>query len=233
MWERVLLLAALVIACVLGVAGAYGFVGKQFHGHNAAADVAAVRTQTNEQLTSDVAALVRTPVQRSERQAVARTKPVARTKAAATPEPPARTDCAALRGVHNRTRYERLWFIDNCMFLSLKKGQAPASRAAPTSTRARPATPSAGQPSASAVATPIPPQLTRGAAIASVVEWLRLSSTMDYGIGADDCTAVWLNDHWVVTCLFDLTGCAGSQCAGSISLCVFGSHPMIVPDSRC
>ena len=229
MWERLLLLSALLIASSLGVAGAYGFVGKQFRDHSADAQTAAVQTQTDEQLTSEVAAAERTPIRRTQRQ----TQRPAR--AAATAAPPDRTDCAAMRGTKLRTRAERQWVIDNCLFLSRGKAQAAANRAAPTtSTRARPTTPAPrGQSTPIAAATPPSPQLTRSAAIANAVEWLALSAPMDYGVGPESCTAIWLNDHWVVTCQVSLTGCSGAQCAASVSLCVFGSRPMIVADSRC
>ena len=228
MWERLLLLAALLIASSLGVAGAYGFVGKQFRDHSADAQTAAVQTQADEQLTSEVAAAERTPIRQTQRQ----TQRPAR--AAATAAPPDRTDCAAMRGTKLRTRAERQWVIDNCLFLARKNPQAAANRAAPTTaTRARPTTPSPRQPASIATATPPSPQLTRSAAIANAVQWLALSAPMDYGVGPEDCTAVWLNDHWVVTCQVRLTGCSGAQCAASVSLCVFGSHPVIVADSRC
>ena len=228
MWERLLLLSAIVIACSLGVAGAYGFVGKQFRDHSADAQTAAVQTQADEQLTSEVAAAERTPIRQTQRQ----TQRPAR--AAATAAPADRTDCAAMRGTKLRTRAERQWVIDNCLFLSRGNAQRAVHQAAPTTaTRARPTTPAPHQPASIATATPPSPQLTRSAAIARAADWLTLSSPVDYAVDPAACTAIWLNDHWVVTCQVSLTGCSGAQCAASVSLCVFGSRPMIVADSRC
>jgi hypothetical protein len=147
---------------------------------------------------------------------------------------PDRQDCDALRGVHDRTRSERQWFIDNCMFLSKKQ---PA-KSKPWTAQLQAAGFSLGdQPaprrSALEADTTPPPTLTRQVAIGEATHWITNDSPVSLSIESDGCNAVWLNGHWVVTCSVRLAGCQGESCVASLSLCVFATDPAIVPDQLC
>ena len=229
LWEKLLLVAACVIAVSLAVAGAR----REFFHHSPDAASTTVQSggavQPTEQSSSDVAGVAATPVR----------KVPQRVQAEPTATPPARTGCDALRGVHDRTRVERQWFLDNCMFLSRRAAQA--STPAPPEARWRAILQAAGfslaepAPSRSATemdATP-PAWLSAPAAIDMASSWLMANSPVAVTIDPSACIPIWINGHWVVTCDVHLTGCSGPLCVASLAMCVFTSDPMVVPDLRC
>jgi hypothetical protein len=241
LWEKALIFAA----CALAV-GFLAFAGKrEFFDHQQSAPSESVQsafpTEANSTAAgrfSDVAG-----VQRS--QAQANTKPTRgkpkRVKAAATPAPPDRLDCDALRGIHDRTRGERQWFIDNCMFLSKKnrttQGGQQSVRRADVEAQLQAAGFSLAEPTprrsvGNAAATP-PPELTPQVAVAKAVQWIPDNTPVMLTVSTGDCTPVWLNGHWVVTCNVTLDGCSGSHCVASLSVCVFSTEPAVVPDRFC
>jgi hypothetical protein len=154
-----------------------------------------------------------------------------------------RQDCSVLRGRHDRTRSERQWYIDNCLFLSRKARDAglipnrdiqpnpnfeAQLQAAGFSLDETPPRRSAGQ----AGATP-PPELTASVAVMKAVDWIPDNTPVTVSLAPADCTPIWLNGHWVVTCDVTLEGCSYQYCVASLSVCVFPTEPAIVPDLYC
>jgi hypothetical protein len=149
-----------------------------------------------------------------------------------------RQDCAALRNVHDRTRSERVWYIENCMFLS-RKGVAPRqveSVSADVLEDLRAAGFSLEQPSTQrspdANATP-PPDLTSSVAVQKAVDWIPDNTPVAVTVLAGACTPIWLNGHWVVTCNVGIDGCTVAPCEAVLSVCVFPTEPVLVPDLLC
>jgi hypothetical protein len=156
-----------------------------------------------------------------------------------TPTRADRLDCAALRNVHDRTRSERVWYIDNCMFVKRNAGlpgqagsanadveallQAAGFSLEDPSTRR-----SAGQAGA------LPPDnLTSADAVALAVDWIPDNTPVTVSVASGDCTPVWLNGHWVVTCDVAFDGCTVAPCAATLAVCVFADDPVVVPDLLC
>jgi hypothetical protein len=227
LWEKVFV----VVGCVVAVSLAFAGARKEFSHHSPNAAGASVQSvqavQTTEQLSSDVAGVAATPVRK------VRQRAQARVKAPAAPTPVDRTDCSEMRTTHLRTRAERQWFIDNCLYLSRKKPQpaqewtaqlqaAGFSLAQPTPRR-----------SASEAESTPPPSLTRQVAMSKATDWISNDSPMILTVEPPGCTAIWLNGHWVVSCSVRLAGCTGPTCVASLSLCVFASDPVILPDRLC
>jgi hypothetical protein len=127
------------------------------------------------------------------------------------------------------------------MFLSKKNGAANAGqqsvRQKDLEARLQAAGFSLAEPTprrsvGSAGATP-PPELTPQVAVAKAVQWIPDNTPVMLTVGTGDCTPVWLNGHWVVTCNVTLDGCAISYCVASLSVCVFSTEPAVVPDRFC
>jgi hypothetical protein len=223
MWDRLLPLVACVVAGVLIVSAFLGYerrsaqheaAGMAFVGAQAGATSVTGATPR----TSNVAAAVRAP---------ARNKP-RKTKASATPTPQPRASCTELRSAHDRTRAERQWFIDQCLFAARRTPQALASllRAQGLGVSA------AGNGRSASSATP-PPWLTNVVAVAEAVAWMESRAPLALNAYDQTCVPIWLNGHWVVTCQVSLVGCSGPQCVASLSLCVFSTEPLIVTDPNC
>jgi hypothetical protein len=228
--DKGLVLAACAIAGSIFVGAIVGLPWKTGHRAQAEASLAAsaVQTtptvQTTPQFSSVVQDAARPPARGGGRQAVA------------TPTPTGRTDCDAMRGTFLRTRTERQWFIDHCLFVSRARSQAAAT--APRGTVIRPSGNTPVRPTPVSL-TPLPATptsfrpMTSAAAIDLVVEWITNDSPVSYYVDPQSCNAIWLNGHWVVTCPVSLMACQGAQCSGTISFCVFAAHPQILSDSRC
>ncbi len=240
LWDKALIVAACVVAaCFMVVLAKREFFDDQSASTNEAVQ-AAIATEADSSAGdtfSDVAG-----VQRTQRQATTTTRAkTKRVEAAATPAPPERHDCDELRGIHDRTRGERQWFIDNCLFLSKKNKNAQAEERVQSSEDWTEQLQAAGfslaEPTprravTDARSTP-PPAFSREVAIAKAVEWIPDNTPVMLTVGTGDCTPVWLNGHWVVTCNVTLEGCSGSYCVASLSVCVFSTEPAVVPDRFC
>lgn len=227
MWDRLLPLVACGVAGALLVAGVLGYERKSAH-HEAAATsfVGAQPTATSVTAatprTSNVAAAVRAPAQSKPRKA----------KATATPTPLPRTSCAELRSVHDRTRAERQWFIDTCLFAARRTPQATPQALASLLRAQGLGVSAAGNGRSASSATP-PPWLTNAVAVAEAVAWMESQAPLAFIADDQTCVPIWLNGHWVVTCQVSLAGCSGPQCVASLSLCVFSTEPLIVTDPNC
>lgn len=150
-------------------------------------------------------------------------------------------DCAFLKPRHDRSREERLWYIDNCIFLSRKNRAQDVAPGVQTrdgieaQLQAAGFTLDAGAPRRSATdagATPTS-ELTADVAVAMTVDWIPDNTPVNVSLTTGDCIPIWLNGHWVVTCTVTLEGCAGTNCVASLSVCVFPTEPAIVPDRFC
>jgi hypothetical protein len=158
-----------------------------------------------------------------------------------TPVPPERHDCALLKGQHDRTRAERRWYIDNCLFLARKARAAGAGVEAQADNDIVAQLQAAGftldesaprRAVQDAAATPTS-DLTADVAVAMAVDWIPANTPVMVSVAAGDCTPIWLNGHWVVTCNVTLEGCAVTYCMASLSVCVFPTEPAVVPDRFC
>jgi hypothetical protein len=222
--EKGLLTAATLIACCLAIAALYNIVRPDRPRESAGA------FEQQGSLSSEVAGAEQSP----DPGAAPRPREAQpRTKRAPTPPHADRTDCDALRGVHDRTKTERQWFLDNCMFLSRKARQANGTAGARSGGERAGSESSAGLPITQKVMDDPPAWLSNDRAIELTVEWIELSQPIAYYTNPDGCTAVWLNGHYAVTCYAAPMGCAGPLCEGVIAACVFASRPIVVPDARC
>jgi hypothetical protein len=69
--------------------------------------------------------------------------------------------------------------------------------------------------------------------MSKATDWISNDSPMILTVEPPGCTAIWLNGHWSVSCLVRLAGCTGTTCVASLSLCVFASDPVVLPDRLC
>jgi len=243
LWEKVLVVAAVVVAAAF-----LGFAAKRelLDQHTAPSEesVQAVVSDTSDgEMTdtfSDVAGAERSADETTRRVRSARSE----RQRAATPVRSDRESCEELREVHNRTRSERAWYIDNCMFLARKAREAgqnvavsAAARAEGVEAQLQAAGFSLEAPgprrAAAGASAPPPPELTSKVAVSMAVEWIPENTPVIVSLGEDDCTPVWLNGHWVVTCNVTLDGCTFDYCVASLSVCVYPTEPMLVPDLLC
>jgi hypothetical protein len=154
-----------------------------------------------------------------------------------------------MRGTRLRTRGERRWYIDNCLFVA-RRAQQAAAASAPS--RGQDGTVRPGDewrsllraagfsldeatPSRSALefqATP-PPWLSGQNAVGMAIDWMTSNSPVELLVAPGGCNAIWLNGHYVVTCAVGLGGCSGERCEAVLSFCVFSSEPVVVPDLSC
>jgi hypothetical protein len=54
-----------------------------------------------------------------------------------------------------------------------------------------------------------------------------------YQVVPGSCNAVWITNHWVVTCSVALQGCGTSVCAEQRSACVFDDPVRVVSTTQC
>jgi hypothetical protein len=144
-----------------------------------------------------------------------------------------RRDCTELRLSHLRTRGERQWFVDNCMFLTKRANASSADPRQALLAAGYSLEPHAENRSATGVGTSPPVWLSPQNATGIATDWLMSNSPVQITIGPAECTPIWINGHWVVTCNVTLAGCSGSYCAASLSVCVFSEEPVVVPDAYC
>jgi len=224
MWDRLLPLVACGVAGALLVAAVLGYERKSSQHEAAATSFARAQAPPTSVTgaTSNVAAAARAPAQSKPRQ----------TKASATPTPQPRASCAELRSAHDRTRAERQWFIDQCMFTARRTPQATPQALASLLYAQGLGVSAAGNGRSAASATP-PPWLTNVVAVAEAVAWMESQAPLALNAYDQTCVPIWLNGHWVVTCQVSLVGCSGPQCVASLSLCVFSTEPLIVTDPNC
>jgi hypothetical protein len=236
LWEKLLVVAACAIGLAFAVAGAH----KVFFEEAAPADSPALEFIEQAPPSSDVAGAVASPESIVPQP---RGEPVA-----APPEEPDRQDCEAMRGTRLRTRGERRWYIDNCLFVARRAQQTAAAdearrRDGPvliddewrTLLRAAGFSLEETPPNRSAIelnATP-PPWLSSHNAIGMAIDWMVGSSPVELLVAPEGCNAIWLNGHFVVTCRVGLGGCTGARCEAVLSFCVFSSEPLVVPDLSC
>jgi hypothetical protein len=141
--------------------------------------------------------------------------------------PADRANCDSIRGTSYLSDVERSFYLDTCVeptAVVRAQPQRPVTSAPPAS-QPTPAVPTAVPPVATAAS-------AASAAIALAVDWI-VRSGPQYSTDASSCSAVQTSGHWVVTCSARLSGCQGSPCSASISVCVFDNPVAVRPSTAC
>ncbi len=129
-----------------------------------------------------------------------------------------RADCDAIRGTPYESDAERDWYAENC----------GSARGTPTRSSGPTPPPGPTQPPPPTV----PQGVSAGEAISLAVDWMTTSAPKSYTVDPGTCSAVYLGDHWVVSCTAQLSGCQNEACERPLQVCVFADR-RVVPASSC
>ena len=139
-----------------------------------------------------------------------------------------RRNCDLIRGTEYRSEAERKWFEEHCIEPTPEPTE-PGPTATPRSSGGNPQPPPPPPPPA-----PSPDDgFTAGDAIAAASSWMATQAGASYEVIEGSCSAVWISDHWVVSCTVALEGCSTAVCRETLSACAFDAPVRVVPTAQC